>query len=106
MYRSHSCVEICPKEAIILKEERVVNIDRNKCDLCYQCTEVCPSGALEITGRSLTIREVMEEVMQDKPFYINSGGGVTFSGGGTSCTARISSGSPERGQKGIPPYGA
>jgi pyruvate formate lyase activating enzyme len=76
-----SCMETCPNGAILLKEDRVMNIDRNKCDLCYQCTEVCPSGALEMTGRSMMVSEVMEKVMQDRLFYINSGGGVTFSGG-------------------------
>jgi pyruvate formate lyase activating enzyme len=77
----HSCVEICPNNAILLKEDRVMNIDRNKCDLCYQCTEACPSGALELTGRSMTVSEVIKEVIQDRLFYSNSGGGVTFSGG-------------------------
>ena len=32
-------------------------------------------------GKSMTVDDVMDEVMQDKPFYDESGGGVTFSGG-------------------------
>ena len=76
-----SCLEVCPEEALILKENRVVGIDRNRCNLCYQCAEVCPSRALEMTGRLMTVNEVMKVVCQDKLFYVNSGGGVTISGG-------------------------
>lgn len=32
-------------------------------------------------GKYMTVDEVMDIVMQDKPFYDESGGGVTFSGG-------------------------
>jgi pyruvate formate lyase activating enzyme len=32
-------------------------------------------------GRTMTVREVMDEVLSDKPFYESSGGGVTLSGG-------------------------
>jgi pyruvate formate lyase activating enzyme len=35
----------------------------------------------ETVGRSMTIEEVMAEVRKDKPFYDNSGGGLTVSGG-------------------------
>lgn len=30
---------------------------------------------------SVTVEEVMKEVMKDEPFYKNSGGGITLSGG-------------------------
>jgi pyruvate formate lyase activating enzyme len=32
-------------------------------------------------GRDVTAKEILAEVMKDKPFYDNSGGGVTISGG-------------------------
>ena len=32
-------------------------------------------------GREYTVEEVLEEVLQDKPFYEQSGGGMTMSGG-------------------------
>lgn len=40
-----------------------------------------PEGAREIVGRRAGAREVMAEVERDRPFYDESGGGVTFSGG-------------------------
>ena len=35
----------------------------------------------EITGKTMTRAEVMDEILRDKVFYKESGGGVTFSGG-------------------------
>ncbi len=39
------------------------------------------SEALEMIGRKMSAEDVMAEVMKDLPFYEESGGGVTFSGG-------------------------
>ena len=38
-------------------------------------------GALELAGKQVTADEVMAEVLKDKAFYENSGGGMTLSGG-------------------------
>jgi pyruvate formate lyase activating enzyme len=46
-----------------------------------ECVKVCPNGAFEITGKAMSIDEVVEEVCKDEIFYTNSGGGVTLSGG-------------------------
>ena len=43
--------------------------------------ERCRPGALELCGRVRTTAEVLHEVLKDKPFYDNSGGGLTVSGG-------------------------
>lgn len=56
-------------------------IDRALCVSCGACAEVCPTGALEIAGKSESVEEIMKEVMKDKVFYDNSGGGMTVSGG-------------------------
>jgi pyruvate formate lyase activating enzyme len=45
------------------------------------CVEACPSGALEVTGKRMRLEDVVEEACRDELFYINSGGGVTLSGG-------------------------
>ena len=36
---------------------------------------------MEIIGRKITVDELVDKVMMDKPFFDNSGGGATFSGG-------------------------
>lgn len=58
-----------------------------KCELCGICTLHCPQNAREICGKKYTVGEVMGEILKDKIFYENSGGGVTFSGG--ECMLRI-----------------
>ncbi len=75
------CVEACPRDAITIDPLRGRVIDRAKCDLCLKCAEVCPSGAITAVGRQMAVAEVVKEVMSDEPFYINSKGGVTVSGG-------------------------
>ncbi len=55
--------------------------DRTKCARCGECAKVCFSGARELTGKEMSVRQVMSEVERDIPFYEESGGGVTLSGG-------------------------
>lgn len=54
---------------------------RENCDLCMKCVEVCPTLALEVCGEKKSADDVIKEVLKDKEFYKNSGGGVTLSGG-------------------------
>jgi pyruvate formate lyase activating enzyme len=56
-------------------------VSRDRCDLCFACTDVCPSGALEQVGRLMQINDVIDKILKDKPFFDTSGGGVTLSGG-------------------------
>jgi len=42
---------------------------------------VCPSDALSIAGKQMSVKEILEEIERDRTFYEESGGGVTFSGG-------------------------
>ncbi|MBL7168190.1 glycyl-radical enzyme activating protein [Candidatus Bathyarchaeota archaeon] len=74
------CIEACPEGAHMLVEGRHV-VERGRCLSCGACAEGCYSGALEMAGQRATVGEVMEEVLRDRIFYANSGGGVTLSGG-------------------------
>jgi len=75
------CSKVCPVEAITLSEEGKPNTDRGICRNCGKCAEACYYGARTIVGKSMTVEEVLAEVERDKPFYRNSGGGVTVGGG-------------------------
>ena len=57
------------------------------CELCGKCTLYCLHDAREICGKEYTVDEVLKEILKDKTFYDNSGGGVTFSGG--ECMLQI-----------------
>lgn len=54
---------------------------REDCIMCGECVNQCYSGALEMAGYETSVSEVISEVMKDKAFYDNSGGGLTVSGG-------------------------
>ena len=53
--------------------------------LAMDCDEshasLCPTGALEMFGKTMTVDEVLDEVEKDSSFYRNTGGGITLSGG-------------------------
>jgi pyruvate formate lyase activating enzyme len=79
-----TCVETCPQNGIKITRSADGNIaatDRTKCDVCGECAEVCYHGAREVSGREMTVEDVLAEIERDVPFYDQSGGGVTFSGG-------------------------
>ncbi len=75
-----ACLNICSSQAII-NEDGNLRTDRSKCSECHTCVSVCPTGALEIVGKELSIEWIVSEVMKDRPFFETSGGGVTLSGG-------------------------
>lgn len=78
--RCGACLEVCDQGAISWDGD-VVATDRGKCTLCGDCVEVCYAEAREMVGQEMTVAQVMEEIERDIPFYDESGGGVTFSGG-------------------------
>ena len=75
-----ACADACDVGAISLIDG-MPSLDRATCTLCMDCVEACPSGALEVSGRRMTLDAVVEECCKDELFYANSGGGVTLSGG-------------------------
>ena len=75
------CVKICPKQAISMDDAGHIHINRQSCTACLQCCKTCPRQALTQTGEEKTVDEVFRVCMQDLPFYEESGGGVTISGG-------------------------
>ncbi len=61
--------------------ERAVILDRDLCDSCGKCCETCFPGALEMAGREVSVQEIVKRVARDAPYFDESGGGVTLSGG-------------------------
>lgn len=83
------CVNVCPHNAHDLVGG-VHHFVRERCKTHRACVDVCCSGALEMNGRIMSVDEVMSEVLPDKPFYENSRGGVTLSGGEPGLNAKFS----------------
>ena len=70
-----SCTAACPHDLC------PDGFDPVLCRGCTQCAGVCPSGARQIAGRSMTVDEVLADVESDRVFYESSHGGLTCSGG-------------------------
>ena len=48
---------------------------------CTMDEATCPTRALKLYGKPMTIDEIVAKALEDKAFYDQSGGGVTLSGG-------------------------
>lgn len=74
------CVGVCPENAHTIENGMHV-FDREKCIACGKCADVCLGDALIFYGKEMTVSELLPQLLEDKEFYDNSGGGVTLSGG-------------------------
>ncbi len=74
------CIVSCRKQALQAADN---GIRRNieKCNLCRTCIDTCPALVHEATGWQATTEQLLVEIKKDLPFYDQSGGGVTISGG-------------------------
>lgn len=75
-----SCVEACPENACELTPNGIVT-DLELCTVCGTCADVCPTRATEISGRVMSKEEIFAKIENERVFFDQSGGGVTFSGG-------------------------
>ena len=78
------CAEVCPAG---VHEKGRPAMHRNQCLGCGRCARECFAGALTLAGKELTEEQIMQEILTDRPYYMQSGGGVTFSGG--ECMLQI-----------------
>ena len=75
-----ACLEACPHHAL-RKSAGVIEHLPERCQACGRCVAACPAEALEMVGRRIGVAETLAEIEKDRPFYDESGGGATFSGG-------------------------
>ena len=71
------CARICPCHRIV---SGIHEFDRASCKACGKCESACLSGALELFGKTITVDEAAEILLEDRIFY-GDGGGITLSGG-------------------------
>jgi pyruvate formate lyase activating enzyme len=85
-----ACLDAAPdKTALVVKDRRVVGLDTEHPAEYLACAESCPTNALKAWGRKMVVDEVMQEVIKDKEFYQESGGGLTLSGGESLIQTRF-----------------
>lgn len=74
------CERICPNPPPVGSSNRDES-DRSECTACGSCADVCPTGARSLAGGTMTVAELLSVLERDRPFYEETNGGVTFSGG-------------------------
>ncbi|MDO8686006.1 MAG: glycyl-radical enzyme activating protein [Clostridiales bacterium] len=82
-----NCIRICPQGAHYIDETGTHHINRSTCDGCLKCADNCFAEALMAVGTVVSVENLMKSILTDLPYYENSGGGVTFSGG--ECMAQV-----------------
>lgn len=83
------CVDICSNKSIYFKDG-MLKFDHKKYDGDKRFVIECKKNAISIEGEIKSVREVMEEVIKDMPFYEESNGGITLSGGEVLTQSKFS----------------
>lgn len=85
-YYAHKCIN-CMECARVCSTgaHAIINgkhaFARELCVCCAKCEEACLGEAMKRFGRVIDVDEGVKLIMEDKPFYDQSGGGATISGG-------------------------
>jgi len=74
------CATVCSRRVHTVADG-VHILARGECAACGTCAAHCAFGALEIKGRLVSAREIVERAVRMKPFFDHSGGGITLTGG-------------------------
>lgn len=79
------CLKACPFKAISINtadQHAPLFIDRSWCKCCQErhCVHACYYEALRLSGKWMTLTELLNHINRDKVFW-GDNGGVTFSGG-------------------------
>jgi pyruvate formate lyase activating enzyme len=75
-----ACVKSCPAQACQLTRHGILT-RADRCSGCGECARRCPSQATEMSGKLQSVAQLLEILEKEQPFFDQSGGGVTFSGG-------------------------
>lgn len=76
-----ACYQVCPHGVHYLDENNIHQMERKECTGCLLCADTCYANALMGVGLNVDVSYLLKSVSEDKLYYKNSSGGVTFSGG-------------------------
>jgi glycyl-radical enzyme activating protein len=75
-----ACAEACPVHCHRI-ENGAHTFSRMNCLHCGACASACTQSALQIVGTMFRAGDIIAEVLKDRHYYEESGGGMTISGG-------------------------
>lgn len=79
------CVRACPAGGTPLRfdaEHKIFRIaSAEACAGCSACADACPGHAIKLWGEEYTVDELMKIILEDRSYYLKTGGGVTLNGG-------------------------
>lgn len=78
--RCGTCIRTCPQKALSADKDGFPH-RTGDCNSCGLCVRNCPAYAFCLYGKEMTSDDVVAEIVKDEPFYFQSGGGFTLSGG-------------------------
>jgi glycyl-radical enzyme activating protein len=74
-----TCEKVCLHNAFTHSSGYPIN--KALCDACGICVSACPANALTLIGAWYDVDDLVAELIHDRDYWKNSGGGVTISGG-------------------------
>lgn len=74
------CAMVCPQQVHSFTGD-LHTVASDRCILCGNCMEACPADALKIFGEAMTADQILETVKKDANYFLQTGGGITVSGG-------------------------
>lgn len=85
-----ACASVCPVGIHTMDPIEGHKIRRDiSCIGCRACENNCMEFALAISGKKMTVEEVVEVIEEDRMFYYTTGGGVTLGGGEVTAQAKF-----------------
>ena len=74
-----TCLKIAKNGGVYLENGKI-QLNRTRVDDWPAIIDQCPSGAIEMDSKLISVEELVDELMKDEVFF-RKGGGVTLSGG-------------------------
>lgn len=78
--KCRKCEQVCPTQAITFNKNEF-HYEHEKCNFCRLCEVNCVQNAIRFVGEEIDFDSVMETLALDQEYYVQSGGGITISGG-------------------------
>ena len=66
--RCGRCAAACPHGAISFSPQTGPEFHREKCRRCGTCADACLSEALELSGKAMTVEEILSVVRRDRDY--------------------------------------